>query len=264
MISDTTNTCREAVTDPFSLRRAAMVAAYWWPRLMREAIPFFAVSLALGLIAGWADLTIGHDLSYIVMSPIYYATVSGPAIFAMKAGRRMEIALPASNAEKMTFMLLYSLVVLPLITIYTTYSAYWLLTDSWPMTSQKIFDYSFPAILPEKLPTALITASQIISCVATGMITLYVAAMSRSNGVIKSIAIVFALNIGIGMLTGIIVGAGGMHTIMEAAEANYEAEMIRFISGVIGKAMWANVIGGSLLFIVFLTLFIRNFGRRQI
>lgn len=264
MNTDATIICRDATSDGFSLRRLAMVAAYWWPRILREAIPFFAVSLALGLIAGWADLTIRRDLSYIVMSPIYYATVCGPAIFAMKAGRRMEIALPASNAEKMTFMLLYSLVVLPLITIYTTYSAYWLLTDSWPMTSQKIFDFSLPAILPEQLPTWLITTSQIISCVATGMITLYVAATARSNGVIKSIAIVFALNIGIGMLTGIIVGAGGMHTIIEAAEADYEAEMIRFISGVIGKAMWANIIGGTITFMVFLALFIRNFGRRQI
>lgn len=264
MNSDDTIICRAATADGFSLRRLAMVAAYWWPRILREAIPFFAVSLAIGLMAGWADLSIGRDLSYIVMSPIYYATVCGPAIFAMKAGRRMEIALPASNAEKMTFMLLYSLVVLPLITIYTTYSAYWLLTDSWPMTSQRIFDYPFYGGIHKQFSTALISTSQILSCVATGILTLYVAVMSRSNGVIKSIAIVFAINIGIGLLTGIIVGAGGMHTIMEVGEANYETEMLNFISGVIGRAMWANVIGGSVIFIVFLALFIRNFGRRQV
>lgn len=105
------------LSDRFSLQRLGMVARFYFPRLKKQIIFYPLLSLITVL------LTVGAaKLEFVptsLLTPLGLLSTLllwlGPAVFTMQEGPETEALLPAKGSEKALFIILYSIVGIPLL-----------------------------------------------------------------------------------------------------------------------------------------------------
>ncbi|MCM1504210.1 MAG: hypothetical protein NC127_03330 [Muribaculum sp.] len=102
--------------DSFSCRRAAMVGRFYLPRLKWQLIAYPIASVCLSLLF---SVFIKIELPALVIAPLSsilsYMVYLGPLFFLVMAAREVETSLPATAGEKASFMIMYSMIVIPLL-----------------------------------------------------------------------------------------------------------------------------------------------------
>lgn len=99
-----------------SMRRMLMLAKYWWPRLRVNFWICLCTTVLLSISAALINLHLGTIKGSMLSTAIIYLGILSPAVFGVRKGREYDIALPATNTEKVVFRLIYSLIVIPAIT----------------------------------------------------------------------------------------------------------------------------------------------------
>lgn len=101
------------MTDKFTFSRFDLIWSYYSPAIMRQWIwTIAAVIVMFGLVI-LARLTESTGLFSMVNTLLFFPVYLGPLVFTVYNDRTMQIQLPATAAEKATFYILHSLVIMP-------------------------------------------------------------------------------------------------------------------------------------------------------
>lgn len=112
----------------FSCHRVGMVARYYYPALKTQIIFFPLISLLAGISAVFSDyLWQFAMLDGLLSAAIAFMFMFAPIMFARNSSREIELTLPATYLEKATFVVLYTLICIPLMTYGPMYLMKWLL-----------------------------------------------------------------------------------------------------------------------------------------
>lgn len=255
-------------SDKFSFTRFRMVAAYWWPRLRTQFFIFLFVSAALGLLGGLLDRFAGSIFGNSMASFPDYLAFAGAAIFARKKGRELNTALPASNSEKISFRLIYSLLIIPCVTIAVSVLIYSLVLGGDCEVRMGLYmqnhGYDADSIIRLR---PLIIYSNILLPLTLSTLTLYCATFIQRNGAVKAIAVSLGSYIGLSFILGVAVGVyavfiGYKHGVAGAApDLTTITDMVQ--DTIMPGYMWLMSVLSTVTLAVFLTLYIKRFPRLQ-
>lgn len=100
----------------FSFDRIINIARYYYPMLKRQIILYPIAGIVVGILNLTAAFTpVGILFSGIINSAISFLYTFGPVVFARRSSLVIETMLPATPREKASFVILYSLIGIPLI-----------------------------------------------------------------------------------------------------------------------------------------------------
>lgn len=244
--------------DKFSWRRVLAVAVYWWPRTRLPLLCFFLVSLLFCLLCGLLHAG-GLDWKMVIfdngaVSLSQWMVMLAPAIFASRVGRQITYTLPALNSEKMTVQLIYSFVMVPLVTLLPVALVYFPITGEWLYAVEIKEMLSLDILGLEKWSLMLINA---VSMGSSIMITLAMTVLVRKGGVLRVCLTVVAAVIVFGFLMGLMSAVISLMNIGGMTDPAY-------ISGIIIKSMIVIMSIYLVAGITFLYLYVRRFAQRQI
>ncbi len=109
-------------SDSFSWQRVCMVGRYYYPALRTQVILYPLISMAIGIISFFMFYLLGktgvsaillYGLLFFVLTMMYYWS---PGVFAHNSCQAIETILPARSSEKATFILLYALIGVSILT----------------------------------------------------------------------------------------------------------------------------------------------------
>lgn len=133
-MTDTYN--NEIGNQGFSCRRVGMVARYYYPALKTQIITFPLISLLAGVSAVFSDTVWQFSmLDGLLNTAIAFMFIFAPIMFARNSSRELELTLPATYLEKAAFVLLYTLICIPLLSYGPMYLMKWLLLIVFNLSS---------------------------------------------------------------------------------------------------------------------------------
>ena len=154
--------------DRFSWHRVGAVAGYYAPALRTQIIVYPLVSLAIGAVTyilnclpgGIAML--GSMLSIILSFMCYF----GPIVFARRSNKAIETLLPATSAEKSTFIVTYCMVSIPLLTYLPFYLCTYILEFLFGASDNEIIQLASQLEVPKltKLSGMIQTLVPLATC----------------------------------------------------------------------------------------------------
>lgn len=252
--------------DRFSWKRVWTIFTYWWPRLRTQFWLYLGISLVFGPVCGFFDLMFDSIAGSQLQGIGSYLGFLGPAIFAMKKGRELDVTLPARNSEKTAFFLIYTVVLLLL--MYPMSIIYWLINGNHfksmlmaelaPVGMEDMFSgFFYDSVWFLNVGYSL----------SLSMICLYCAIFFKHNAVIKSICVTLGALWGPSLLTGLIAGFHAFEIGYKTAMDNLPATPDQILAELTPWLSTVMVIL-TLIFIaamfVLLWLFIRNYPKRQV
>lgn len=252
--------------DKFSWKRVWAIFIYWWPRLRIQFCIYIGISLVVGPVAGFFDLIFDSVAGSQIQGVCSYLGFLGPAIFAMKKGRELDVTLPARNSEKTAFFLIYSLVLLLL--MYPMSITYWLINGNHlkSMLSAEMapvgLENMFSGFFYDSMWLLNVGYSMSLS-----MICLYCAIFFKRNAVIKSICVTFAALWGPSLIVGFMAGIHAFEIGYNQALGNMPPSPDQVVARLmpwLSDVMIALTVTLVIAMFVLLWLFIRNFPKRQV
>ena len=264
--------------DSFSWRRVMMVARYWWPRLRTKFWIFVGYSILAGLLGGVIDLELKSFKGIVLVSLTVWIAYLSPAVFGKSRGRALDVALPARNSEKMTFLLVYSVMIIPLVTCGVSQILYCLVVGKSfeALMSNEIisgisgvaFDMVYVVSTVEDLKyiTFIYDTAAIIFM---SLCTLYFSQRFDRNAAIKAIGISICFALIPNFIFGMGVGIYGFHQgFTGAVNGCPEAEIVKnvedlFIGNLLPIYLKSVMVVYMALIIIFMYLFVKRFPRRQ-
>lgn len=246
----------------FSFARLKQVAAFYYPALRLQIFLYPAISAAVGVLTYFmlqsALMAIFGGLMSFALSLMLYLA---PLAFTRRSNRALEVMLPATWQEKATFIILYSIVVVPLLVYLPKYI--------FAKAIQMILGSSALTQLTDSLTDAM--SFNLLSEVQdfVPLVTcLFVVMKCRNNravlGGIFSITSLVALGI-MGLVIGFIAAfSTGINFGMENAGAVNEAMIAGQITSVMGPVLTAMGIICIVYVIAMLWLTARSIKRIQI
>lgn len=193
------DTATTEVSNKFSWRRAWAISSLYEPTIKWQLIIYAIVSAFTGGVVYTLNATVLGILSMGLFGTVTNLMLYfGPLVFARKSNPVVETTLPATNAEKCTFYILYSLVVIPLVLNIPYYIV--LLTGNLihPVAE------TFQEIL--SLQSSMITKSYGLSILSFAMpisVCLYTLMASEKNRIVKAVLWTIGVNVAIGLIGGI-------------------------------------------------------------
>lgn len=199
-------TLTKTASDGFSLRRMAMVARYYWPVIRWEAIGFPILSVVCSLLS--LAFIMGHAaiLASLTNSICSYAVGFAPLVLLIERRRsyQMSLSLPAANAEKALFLILFFCVAVPVIVFVPSalilhgidYQD--MLADMPNIGKEEIGEILLLAKRPE------VFFSGVVMSFGITLTTLWVMVSARRNVVVKGIVIPLAVYYGTALLVCIV------------------------------------------------------------
>lgn len=256
----------ETVQDNFCWKRVWMTACAWWPRLRWEIYIMIALAAVGGLLGGYIDLYFNTNLGATLNDYICKIFIFMPAIFGMEKGRDMMRLLPAKNTEKGVFMLIYSLVILPVIAIGLSNLCYYGINPHFSLLNyiSDTFKESDINIHSINFFLYISIASTIISYLTYSMMVLFIATKTRKNAVVKSIVFPVILSLSIGIIIGLVFGIFGFYIGYTEAISGNEVNSSLIASKIMNYVFFAIITMTILLFCalsVMLANYIRVLGR---
>lgn len=256
----------ETIQDNFCWKRVWMTARAWWPRLRWEIYIMIALAIVAGLLGGYIDLYFNSTLGATLSGYICQLFIYMPAIFGMEKGRDMMRLLPAKNSEKGVFMLIYSLVILPLIAIGFTNLCYYGINTQFSLESyisntfkDADINLSFPNLF-----FYISIASSLITFLTYTMMVLFIATKTRKNAVVKSIVFPILFSLSLGIIIGIAFGVLGIYMGYTDAISGHDVNPSLLASKIINYVFYTIIAMMILLFCalsVMLANYIRVLGR---
>lgn len=255
-----------ATDDRFSWHRVWMIVRYWWPLLRWKLLFFVLFGVASGLIASIFYNVYGDYSSFQITGLATYICIFGNAVFGKKAGRQMHVGLPARNSEKLTFLLAYNLLLLPLASVIPCSLTMMIGMGEWP---DQIVQTIFQTVGLKDMGMFYYTAQ----CYSTtlmmlaSLVCLWIATTARRHAFAKAIGFSLLTFMAPSFLMGLIVGIGA-YAFMKPVTLN---EVVGLDQQALLKVMFQDMnvtfsIGFVLLVIAWITclcLYIRNFNKRQ-
>lgn len=200
-----------AISNSFSWRRVGMVASYWWPRLKMQVVSYLLYSILSTAIIIVTIKTAETTSTTFLASLTTFMAILAPIVFGMKQGREMSQTLPATNAEKLTFMTLYSLVFIPLITIIIADIPVRLLCGDAEISLIK----QYIGVETSKSQMMLITFAGICQIIAIATLVLLITTTTTRHSVVRAVlwglGVWFIPNFIIGIISGVMGFMDGYH-----------------------------------------------------
>lgn len=192
------------IQDTFSWRRVAMTGAAWWPRLRWEVFFAAGAAITVGLLGGLIDRTFKTYVGNYMITSIFSMVICFfPAVFGMASGRNMMRLLPASNREKGVFMLLFSIVFIPLLYLVLAEGTYYIFNPSFYSTQFFHSALQEAHINDSSFFYFLSVSYNFVYYLCLIMGVLFLSQWVRKNAVLKSIVIPIGICIVIGFIIGI-------------------------------------------------------------
>lgn len=115
---DTSANTISSSSQNFNFDRIELVARYYTPSLNAVYVAYPLISLVLGILSYWVARygAIGSVFATFFISPLAFMLYLGPLALARKSNQTIEALIPATWQEKSTFALLYTFIVLPILT----------------------------------------------------------------------------------------------------------------------------------------------------
>lgn len=187
------------VSNKFCWRRAWAISSLYQPAIKWQLIIYAIVSALTGGVVYALNASVFGLLSMGLFGTITGLMLYfGPLVFARKSNLVIETTLPATNAEKCVFYILYSLVVIPLVLNVPYYVV--LLTGNLihPIadTLQEILS----------LQSSMITKSYGLSILSSALpisVCLYTLMASEKNRIVKAVLWTIGVNVALGLAGGI-------------------------------------------------------------
>lgn len=245
----------------FSLGRLRMVFRFWWPTLRRYLLVFFLCSVAISVVTSLVALHDGSLIAYQFAGVPAYFAVFGSAVFGSRKGRGQCIVLPATSNEKATFMLLYTIVALPLVSYVTSgLISYFISGDTLAnMAVESVHvKYSSSECFWFFGFSLLINLMAALTC-------LYFAVMSRTHIYLKSIGLGFVVMSAPSFLLGLLAGIGVFKDLDMASMSSLHDSSLIATSFFEKMTAWIKIMVLPIVVIIvgIIVLFYQRFPRRQ-
>lgn len=248
-----------AINNSFSWHRVGMVASYWWSRLKMQVITYLLYSILSSAIIIVTMKTTGTTSTAFLASLTTFMAILAPIVFGMRQGREMSQTIPATNAEKLTFMVLYSLVFIPLITIVITDIPVKLLCGDVEINYMKQhvgFEISQSSML-------LMTVASMGQIIAISTLVLLISTTTRQHSVILSVLWGLGLSVVPNFIIGIISGIMGFMDACNGMPMN-ETIMAQKIFGMVQKLMLIEGIIATAVIPVMIWILVKRFPKVQV
>ncbi|MDE6334669.1 MAG: hypothetical protein K2L77_08500 [Muribaculaceae bacterium] len=197
------------MTDKFSFSRFDLIWAYYSPAIMRQWIwTIAAVIVMFGLIL-LARLFESVGLFSMINTLLFFPVYLGPLVFTIYNDRSMQIQLPATAAEKATFYILHSLVIMP-----AAVAGLWLSLNSLSgvmfgydngvyghFMSSVLDDFTHSGI--DLLSTSFIVQRMFMELLPVAVVLLTVL-VARSHRVIKGVGAAIGTLLAYGVVSGVL------------------------------------------------------------
>lgn len=259
--------------DSFSWKRTWMVARYWWPNLRVQFWAYIAAAVLIALAGGFLDKTYNTFTGAYIVSLTIWLACLGSAIFGRSRGRDFNISLPALSSEKLTVVIIYGIVILPLISLGLCHLIYdCILGVDSDVTSLKMRSYlSGQGLYPEGISdiekmVPLFVAGNIVVCITLSMITLTGALFYKRHAVIKSIATSIGCNFIPSLLIGFAAGFYGFYkgyTAPEGTDLDITQLQHLIMNEVIPVFEWSLIFAGIIVTVILMIVVIRRYRTRQ-
>lgn len=203
--------------------------------------------------------TTGTTSTAFLASLTTFMAILAPIVFGMKQGREMSQTIPASNAEKLTFMALYSLVFIPLITIVISDIPVKILcgdVESEFMRQEVGFDISRSRMM-------WMTVASMGQVIAIMTLVLIISTTTRRHSVILSVLWGLGLAVIPNFIIGIISGIMGFMDAYNGMPMN-ETIMAQKIVGMVQKLMFVEGIIAIAAIPVMIWILIKRFPKVQV
>ena len=216
---------------PFSFRRMGMVARYYGGRLRWQVMFYPLISLVVFalvmVIRNFGGVVLGNSIAGILQ----YFVIFGSIAFVTRRDFAMSTTLPASGMEKGLFMILYSMIVLPVL-------AY----GPVEIASQIVYGQSVvfgslsstPELSVLENHFGILASFSLISLAVNVATCLWVVAAARRKVVLKAILFPIFMNIVIGLVIGLITAIKAMEVATNAPRLH---RMPRFNIEAFGDAL---------------------------
>ena len=259
--------------DSFSWKRTWMVARYWWPNLRVQFWAYIAAAVLIALAGGFLDKTYNTFTGAYIVSLTIWLACLGSAIFGRSRGRDFNISLPALSSEKLTVVIIYGIVILPLISLGLCHLIYdCILGVDSDVTSLKMRSYlSGQGLYPEGISditkmVPLFVTVNIVVCITLSMITLTGALFYKRHAVIKSIATSIGCNVIPSILMGLAGGFYGFYkeyTAPEGTDLDITQLQHLIMNEVIPVFEWSLIFSGIIVTVILMIVIIRRYRTRQ-
>lgn len=269
MQNDEIDNVTAAVTmtnDGYSWRRVWMVACYWWQLMRWKLLAFLLISILVGATAAALYGIEGDYIGMQITGMSTYLCLFGSAAFGKKSGHQMDIGLPARNSEKLTFMLIYNILVMPLATVIPCSVVMYLIMGQCP---QQLMNTIFASVGIEYKGMFVYTTQlySVILMMVASMVCLWTATTAKRHALVKAIGFSLLTFITPSFLTGII-GGLGLFGFIKSEGANDIMNMshdaiMDYMFDNMGQIFAVEAAVMLVAWIVCLYLFIRNFNKRQ-
>lgn len=201
--------------DAFSWRRVSMVANYYKPRIRWQLMFYPLISLvafALGMMAYNPGTP---ESGFWFTGLLQYFVMFGPLVIAFRRDWDMSITLPARASEKATFLVIYSLVILPVLALAPCDIAMNIAYGRSLFVAGPVADPQVAALLPD---AAVQRAMNILGVLFATSVCACVVMTSRRRVVLKSVLFILLSNLGLGFITAIVtMFMPGMNALTTAA-----------------------------------------------
>lgn len=265
MQNDDMNNMQEYVPG-FSWKRVWMVACYWWPLLRWKLSGFLLISVLVGTVAAFFYVVKGDYVGMQITGMSTYLCIFGSAVFGKKSGHQLDVGLPARNSEKLTFMLAYNILVLPLVTIIPCSVIMYLIMGQCPYQLMN----SILTSVGVRYTGFFYYTTQLYSIVlmmVSALVCLWTATTARRHALGKAIGFSLLTFITPSFLTGLVGGLGLFGYIKQKGVndmlGSSQDELLEYMFDNMGVIFSVESIMLLIAWIVCLCLFIRNFNKRQ-
>ena len=206
-----------ALSDSFSWQRVAAVARFYFPHLKKQMIWYLCISLVFAVLTGiiansWAAVFIWSLITGI----IGYMVNFNPLIFCYYSkGLEIETSLPANGLEKSVFILLYSLVVIPIIACLPVTIVY--LVNLSAFASNEELAYISQLTIDSFRGSYGLIIFQYTTFILT---CLWAVVASRRGRMTKGIIVPIVVKVVLSVITGIYLAVTALHSTMLTTVSN--------------------------------------------
>lgn len=230
---------KEITDSMFSWRRVLMFGHYYSPTVTKQLIIYAAFSLMCSILVFIVPLEAQSAITSACNMALSFMVYLAPLILARRGYDRIyERLIPATALEKLTFYLLYFLVVVPLATYLFPITADLILyrnPDLLSETMQKMeelrFDYTSITPYSSMLQTALLV-----------LVCLWTVVATRTSRMLKGILAVIGSMFGFGIYGGILGIATAIHKIDAGVSLNNPDALANAIIEEVANFNAANII----------------------
>lgn len=249
------------VSNKFSWKRAWAISSLYEPAIKWQMIIYALVSLLTGAITFALNASIFGFLSMGLFGTVTgFMIYFGPIVFARKSNLVIETTLPATNAEKCVFYILYSVLVLPALIYIPYYSILFIGNAIYPVAD------NFKEILSLMSDGTIKTYGlNLLSGMLPITVCLYTLMASEKNRIVKAILWTIGVNVAlalIGAIYGIVMAVS--HSFPDPEDVTSTYQMGTQLGSTLKDLIIINSLVSGTIAAIMIWLTCRKISKRQL